>query len=228
MSPLKTAWEETKKLLDKFGLNADAVESFSSDMWTFFSEVANSKTMSELFDEIGKFVTEAVKRPAMLTEVAFGSRFEAITDRLRSAWAELKDHDAFSRAYDVLAKFVEDFAKAPAAALVSKAQSMLGSALFDEKGRFAPGAEMMGKVREMFVKLFVAQLKSLPLPKLEGSNDTYDWCFEQMSLNLVDLLPDQVHVTVKNDMDIDVASASATEVRGKLILTAYDDVSQAQ
>jgi len=41
-----------------------------------------------------------------------------------------------------------------------------------------------------------------------------------MNLNLADLLPDQLHLTVKNDMDINVANASAEEVRGKLILTA--------
>lgn len=95
----------------------------------------------------------------MLTTAAFGTQFEALTDRLRSAWSDLKDHDTFSHAYDILAKFVEDFAKAPAAAIAGKAQSVLRGTLFDEKGQFVLGAETMGKVRDMFLKLFVAQLK---------------------------------------------------------------------
>lgn len=40
-------------------------------------------------------------------------------------------------------------------------------------------------------------------------------------MNLAETLPDQIHLTMKNDMDIDLATASANEMRGKLVLTAY-------
>jgi len=156
----------------------------------------------------------------MFAEAAFGTRFDTLTDRLRSAWVDLKDGDAFSRAYSTLSTFFVDIAKNPTLAIASKAKSVIGSTFFDEKGNFVMKTEMMGKLREMFVKLLVAQLKSLPLPKLEGSNDTYDYCFEEMNLNLADLLPDQLHLTMKNDMDIDISNASAQEVHGKLVLTA--------
>jgi len=222
LAPLKTAWDETKKIIAKFGFSADSLDKFTEDVTTFYTEISGSKPLSELFSEIGTIVMDTVKNPSILTQGDFTSRFEGLTDRLRSAWTDLKSQDAFSRAYDTLSSFVTEYGKNPALAVASKAREVLGTTLFDEKGNFALKGEMLGKVRELFVKLLVAQLKALPLPKVEGSNDTYDYCFEEMNMNLAETLPDQIHLTMKNDMDIDVATASANEMRGKLVLTAQN------
>lgn len=100
-----------------------------------------------------------MQSPSILTQGDFTSRFEGLTDRLRSAWSDLKSQDAFSRAYDTLSNFVTEYGKNPALAVATKAREVLGTTLFDEKGNFALKGEMLGKVRELFVKLLVAQLK---------------------------------------------------------------------
>src|SRR5690606_7709952 len=68
--------------------------------------------------------------------------------------------------------------------------------------------ELIHQMKGLMVPLIVEHLRWIPLPRIEGSNDTYDYWFDNVVFSAPDLIPDKIHVRMVSEGDFDVNALS--------------------
>lgn len=58
------------------------------------------------------------------------------------------------------------------------------------------------------IPVLTTQLQYLPLPRIENSDDEYDFAFDNMVLHLPEILPSHAHLTLTSDINLDRESTS--------------------
>jgi hypothetical protein len=93
---------------------------------------------------------------------------------------------------------------------------------YDSFGRPTLNTEVLSQMRSLLVPLLREQLYYLPIPKIEGSNGTYDYWLDNIIFSTDDILPDHVRIEVKQKTHLDrVTSSSQNYTR---ILFTLDNV----
>jgi len=93
---------------------------------------------------------------------------------------------------------------------------------YDNYGRPSLNTEVLSQMRSLLVPMLREQLYYLPIPRIEGSNGTYDYWLDNLIFSTDDILPDHVRIEVKQKTHLDrVTSSSQNYTR---ILFTLDNV----
>jgi len=65
-------------------------------------------------------------------------------------------------------------------------------------------------------------LDQIPLPKLEGSTDDYDYCLEDLVFSGRDIIPEMVDVHVRSDLEFDVTKMETEKASTNVVLNIRD------
>jgi hypothetical protein len=102
--------------------------------------------------------------------------------------------------------------------LQNAARQLVTDLLLDEHGFPALKTEIFSQMRGLLVNLVMAELKHIPIPKLEGSVENYDYRFEGMKLYGFDLMPDHIHLKIENEIRVDVPHGSTEKARANITI----------
>jgi len=84
---------------------------------------------------------------------------------------------------------------------------------YDEKGTMQLNTELLNEMKSLIVPLLIEQLKWVPLPRIQGSNETYDYWFDNVVFSAPDLVPDQIHIRLASEGDFDVKNLQTDNFR---------------
>lgn len=99
--------------------------------------------------------------------------------------------------------------------LVEDTQQLVSHLLFDARGNVTWKPEELRQFKILLMSLILEELKYIPIPRLDGSTDKYDFCVQNAHFYGYDLLPDHITVKWENKLDLnlkDVATDQATSV----------------
>jgi len=127
--------------------------------------------------------------------------FDAVFDQLRLIFTNIKNDASRQDFSNKLAKLGADFA-------------------FDEQGRpdLFVIQESLSQMRGILVPVLSKQLANLPIPKIEGSNNKYDFSIDGMILNVGDLLPEFVNFRTKTDTRMSVQRLATQKNSTKIVM----------
>jgi len=115
--------------------------------------------------------------------------------------------------------------------LADKAQQFMDNFTYiDSAGQRCLNQDLVGQMRHIIIPLFIELLDKVPVPPIEGSNDTYEYKFENMTISGYDIIPDHIQFRTSTDFDLDVkrmkTSKAFTRVEMKInnILTKMEGV----
>jgi hypothetical protein len=74
------------------------------------------------------------------------------------------------------------------------------------------------QIRQLLVPLIIEQLKFIPIPHLEGSNETYDWTADNIILSGYDIFPDHVKINTASETDIHIRDQTPGWTRGFMLI----------
>jgi len=66
----------------------------------------------------------------------------------------------------------------------------------------------------------IEELKHFPIPKIEGSTETYDYRFEDMRLTAVDLLPESLHIKSESDVIVNMEQLHTDKAKTNVTIIA--------
>ncbi|CAG8848351.1 28924_t:CDS:2, partial [Racocetra persica] len=72
----------------------------------------------------------------------------------------------------------------------------------DEKGRPTIKFELVKDFRKI-LSIVAEKLRFIPLPKLENSDDTYEFSFDNTVLHVSDIVPRHLHISLTSDINMD-------------------------
>jgi hypothetical protein len=85
--------------------------------------------------------------------------------------------------------------------------NLITDLFLDESGNPTIKYELIKDAAKV-LPVLTTQLQYLPLPRVESSDDEYDFAFDNMVLHLPEILPSHAHLTLTSDINLDRESTS--------------------
>jgi len=103
---------------------------------------------------------------------------------------------------------------------VSKVQKLFADFALDSQGRpdLYSLQDSLNQLRLILIPVLSKQLASMPIPKVEGSNENYDFALENVTVYVSDFIPEMVHLRTKSDTKLDVTKLEASKQELKVVL----------
>jgi len=219
----QTAYEEGKKILHD--LSGQDPENLLTMMKDFARDVKNDPQMRAWYDKVKQLFNDAVYNPHSLDEYDMVKRIEGIIDEGR----RLVDNENWRNRYQNILQgwrsFFEGIRQDTHVQKLNDAtQNLIENFTWvDEKtGQRVFNTELIGQFRQYLIPLFHKYLEHIPLPPIQGSNDDYDFKFDNLNFSGGDILPDHIHLDINSQLDVNVPKLAADKFETKAVLKITD------
>jgi len=202
---LNEAWEILGEWFGK-----DDVEKWKKDFTNLVKEVKTDQTTNNFFEDLRFYVSAAMRDPKNVAGAPMIRRGEELLDRafdlLDSEKGKFKHR--FSELFSNFQKLLDNALNDEDLQNFGASWSQLACDIFtDQYGKpdIYMTQESLVQLKNMLMPVIRDKLQSMPLPRIEGSNDTYDYYVEGMTFSGRDILPDHIHIRVLNDLKLDTS-----------------------
>jgi len=89
----------------------------------------------------------------------------------------------------------------------------------DKEGNVTLNYDAIGQIRALAIPIISEELKYIPLPSVEGCDDTYDYRIENMVLSGSGIIPEKIRMEYSSHTDIVLKSSDPTATSGVFTLT---------
>jgi len=211
--------DQSKKVFSSF-CGKDNFNSFIDSFWGLINELKRDKDLWGLWNRFQHYVEEILDHPEELTnkerlsswvgewywmwnrkEFQFRDQFSTLTKEFNDMINAVKnDEDLFNLKRDFHQLMMDMFR--------------------NTEGRFdlSTMQHSLHQVKEVLHLILKSTLTNIPLPKIEGSNDTYDYTIENMTIDASAIMPSHAHVRMVNDIDIDSEKPGNDYIKAKVDL----------
>jgi hypothetical protein len=100
--------------------------------------------------------------------------------------------------------------------LVASTRQLLSTLYLDPKGNFAYKPEELRQLKILLTSLLMEEMKYIPVPRIEGSTDTYDFQLQNIMFYGYDLIPDHVLIKFESQLDVNMEKVQADVMRSNL------------
>ncbi|CAG8547346.1 27062_t:CDS:2 [Dentiscutata erythropus] len=198
---LKIAQENAKNLIENFANNKslDDLICALKDMGT---QIKNHEELHNYFKKLQHFVLSSLRDHEFVESTNYreeGSRLiengrQLLLDNYRDTTQRIVDEaSAFNEALQedrTTRQWARDL------------ECLIKDVFLDEKGRPTIKFELVkdfGKI----LSIVAEKLKFIPLPRLENSDENYEYSFDNIVLHVSDILPKHLHISLTSDINLD-------------------------
>lgn len=201
---------EAQKFLEGFTGGA-TLKNFSYNIRNFADQLSNDKRLDNLIDQAKYIFTEALENPQRLTDdQTFINRADQLMANFRGWMREINNNTYLQGIAEEGRTILEAIRDDPLRQkLMNDFQTMLQNFItYGPNNRPQLNMELIHQMKGLVVPLIVEHLRWIPLPRIEGSNDTYDYWFDNVVFSAPDLIPDKIHVRMVSEGDFDLNALS--------------------
>jgi len=215
---LEIAHENAKKLIENFA-NHQSLDPLINAVQDLGNNIRRDDELRSYFDELKQFVDKSLRDPQFVQETDYVEHGSRLIDRGRYLLLERYSDDtrrvvdeasAFNQALQndkLTSQWAKDF------------ETLVGDIFLDEKGLPTVKFELI----KDFAKILTVigdKMKYLPLPRIENSDEEYDYIFDNIVLYLAEAVPKHLHMNFTADINLD------REEKDILQNTAYIEISK--
>jgi hypothetical protein len=212
--------QQTKELAEEFLPGDKTLDPFIDHVKTLVRKVKNDEKISKYFSKVKSYLEEALDDPSrvqtdtyqkegsklieegrmMLQDQGYQKIVRDVLDEWHDVFMGFKSDDELNMFKSALDKLVSDFTK------------------IDSKGNTKLDTDAISQLKTLLVPLLVEELKFIPIPRLEGSNEDYDWTAEDIILSGYDIFPEHVKVSTATESDLSLRDVNPGWTRGYMLI----------
>jgi len=199
-SDLQTAQESAKKLVENFA-NHKSLDPLINALRDFGKNVKRDEELRSYLDELRQFIISSLRDPKFVQETDYVNRGSNIIERGRYLLLER---------YSDNTQRVADEAKAFNSALQDDAltsqwtsdfEALTEDLFLSEDGQPTIKFELLRDFNKI-LPVIGERLKYLPLPRIENSDEEYDYIFDNIVLYIAEILPSHLHASFTTDINL--------------------------
>jgi len=80
-----------------------------------------------------------------------------------------------------------------------------------QTGQVMLKTDLLSEMRQILVPLFISQLDNVPIPPIDGSNEDFDYHFDNIIFNAEQVLPDRIQFNTSGNTELDSRTLSTTK-----------------
>jgi len=197
---------EAQKFLEGF-TGGKTLQNLSGYIRNFMDDLAKDKKIDNLLEETKCILNAALENPQRLVDDQhFINRADNLMQNTRAWLRSMKKNDYLQGIADEARNVLEAIKEDPLRQkLVTDTQIMIQDFVtYDANNRAVLNLELVNQMKGLLVPLLKEHLRWVPLPRIEGSNETYDYWFDNVVFSAPDLVPDKIHVRMFTEGDFDI------------------------
>lgn len=214
---------ESRKFLERF-TSGQTMDNFSKSVRSFAKTISEDKQLDLLFEKWKWLFDESLKNPDLLvSNQDYINKVEAISRDSRNYFQATANNntdiqDCITEGKNILNGIAED----PLCNRLASDTKIMVQNFFqvDATGKPTINFELINQLKGLVVPLLTEHLGWVPLPLVEGSNDSYDYWFDNIVFCAPTLVPDQIHVRMASEGDVDLKDLQAQNFESLIHLCA--------
>jgi len=215
---LQKAQENAKKLIENFA-NHKSLDPLIEALKTLGRDVQNDQELRAYLNELREFALSSLRDPNFVKETDYIQHGSMLIDRGRTLLLE-RYSDHTQRIADEASAFNEALQNdALTAQWAADFQSLVRDLFLDENGQPTVKFELIKDFAKI-LKLAGEKIKYLPLPKIENSDEEYDYVFDNIVLYLAEAVPKHLRMNFMADISLN------RDEKDVLQNTAYIEIAQ--
>jgi len=138
---------------------------------------------------------------ALLRSEKYNRNFQELLDSSRLCLDKIQNDSTTQNFVEKLGNWAQDFA-------------------LDSQGRpdLFVIQESISELRKMVIPVLSKQLATIPVPRIEGSNDSYHYALENLTFYVNDFIPEYIQLQTKSDTVVDVQNLETPKNELKVML----------
>lgn len=211
---------DIKDVVEQFTGNK-SIDPFLNSARRFIADISRDVRMKTLFSELREWIEDVVDSPKLLENKSYQTTIQDLFSQLRTT----------SRQY----KYDKDFQK-----LSSEARMLLeeirndqvindlrasGRLLLNDFTQVGPGNQRLldlnalAEMKDIIAPIIIDQLENVPVPRIEGSDETYDYVIDNVVFSAKDVLPDNIQIKSKTKSKIGIQQSVSDKPQALLKIT---------
>jgi len=211
---------DAKDILAEF-TGREAIDNLWQRSWDLYYSIYSDDEANRFMNDLKGFIDDSLKNPESLKSDAKREEFNRLLDRgsalLRSEKYNRNFQELFESSRLVLDKIQND---STTQNFVDKLGTWAQHFALDSEGRpdLFVIQESISELRKMVIPVLSKQLATIPIPRVEGSNDNYHYAIENLTFYVSDFIPEYIQLQTKSDTVVDVHSLETPKNELKVIL----------
>jgi len=215
---LQIAHENAKRLIENFA-NHKSLDPLINALKTLGNDIRNDDELRSYFNELREFSISSLRDPNFVQETDYIDHGSRLIDRGRHLLLE-RYSEHTDRIADEAASFNEALQNDPLTSQWTKdLETLVRDMFMDEKGQPTVKFELIKDFAKI-LKIAGEKMKFLPLPRIENSDEEYDYIFDNIVLHLADVVPKHLRMNFTADINLN------RDEKDMLQNTAYFEIAQ--
>jgi len=199
-SDIDIARENAKRLIENFA-GRKSLDSLLNALKDIARDVKNDEELRSYLGELRQFTISSIRDPQFVRETDYVQHGSKLIDRGRYLL-----QDRYSEHTNRLADEAKQFNSALQSDRLTSQwthdfETLISDTFLDERGFPTVKFELIkdfGKI----LPIVGEKLKYLPLPRIENSDEEYDYIFDNIVLYLAEVLPSHLHMSFTTDINL--------------------------
>jgi len=202
-----------EKVIDKLIISTKA----------FVRLIVHDQILSRYVDEFVEFFQTSCKNPQLLTQDSHHIHvLDDLISRGLDLYASIQKHPYLRDAIGACREIFKAIKNDPLRNRLEADIKVLAAdfVTYDKNGNATLNFDLVTQLKSLLIPLLCEHLKDVPIPRVEGSSETFDYWVDNINFSIDQLLPEHMHVHIAGDGDIDVQSLSTDQFTTRILLTA--------
>jgi len=203
---LQIATKNARDIVEKFA--NQSLDPLINSIREFGRQMKNDQELRDYFKDVRQFIGKSLHDTEFVQNTDYTQSGSDLINTGRQLLLE-KYRDQSENVRRQANSFNEAIQNDPTTARWRKDLDNLITDLFlDDNGSPTIKYELI-KDAAKIIPVLTTQLQYLPLPRIENSDDEYDFAFDNMVLHLPDILPSHAHLSLTSDINLDREATSS-------------------
>jgi hypothetical protein len=201
MDSIQIATKNAKEIVENFA-NNQSLDPLIDSIKEFGRQMKNDQELRDYFKELREFIVKSLQDTQYVQNTdytKYGSQLintgrQILLEKYRGQTGDVQRQiNSFNAAIQndaTTARWTNDF------------DNLINDLFLDELGNPTIKYELINDAAKI-LPVIANQLQYLPLPRIENSDEEYDFAFDNMVLHLPEILPKHVHFTLTSDINLD-------------------------
>jgi len=215
-SSVQQMWDEGTKFLSRF-VHPDTIEPLQRDLTELARTIQGDEKLRTWWSDLKSYVTYSLNHPREVVTDERTAQLNSLIDRAFEYSMEYKYAHLTRRTVRQSRALVDQIRDdAMNNQLVTSTRQLLSTLFLDPKGNFAYKPEELRQLKILLTSLLMEEMKYIPVPRIEGSTDTYDFQLQNIMFYGYDLIPDHVLIKFESQLDVNMEKVQADVMRSNL------------
>jgi len=214
---ISKASQEAKHLIEEFIHRP--IEPFLEKVKGLFRFIRDHQNTRKWFDDFSGLLQDTLDSPEKLDEYDFTQRVEKLIDDANSLAQQPEFKDKYNHVFGELRVIAASIKDDPDLKnLQEKTTEFLNNFTYQDTQGTHFNTDLVLQLRQLVIPLFISQLDSILLPPIIGSNEDYDYCFDNLHFSGRDILPEMIEIHTRSDFKFNLQKLEADQARSFALL----------